>query len=100
MTAVQSADEDLHQGRDCSAYLCDPEGNYLEIVRADLPNNPVVLAFAGRPAYDRRRIVIGAAVAEPIAAVVAPVGWCLHHAVERGPLSNRSALLSARYDGG
>jgi predicted lactoylglutathione lyase len=27
-----------------SAYLCDPEGNYFEIVWADMPNNPVVLA--------------------------------------------------------
>ena len=27
-----------------SAYLCDPEGNYFEIVWADMPNNPVVMA--------------------------------------------------------
>lgn len=27
-----------------SAYLCDPEGNYFEIVWADMPDNPVVIA--------------------------------------------------------
>jgi hypothetical protein len=27
-----------------SAYLCDPEDNYFEIVWADMPNNPVVIA--------------------------------------------------------
>jgi uncharacterized protein len=35
-------DAEFFTGR--SAYLCDPEGNYFEIVWADMPNNPVVIA--------------------------------------------------------
>ncbi|HJQ01651.1 MAG TPA: hypothetical protein VJ851_08625 [Jatrophihabitans sp.] len=35
-------DADFFTGR--SAYLSDPEGNYFEIVWADMPNNPVVIA--------------------------------------------------------
>jgi len=35
-------DAEFFSGR--SAYLCDPEGNYFEIVWADMPNNPVVIA--------------------------------------------------------
>jgi hypothetical protein len=27
-----------------SAYRCDPEGNYFEIVWADMPHNPIVFA--------------------------------------------------------
>lgn len=35
-------DAEFFSGR--SAYLCDPEGNYFEIVWADMPTNPVVIA--------------------------------------------------------
>jgi uncharacterized protein len=35
-------DAEFFTGR--SAYVCDPEGNYFEIVWADMPDNPVVLA--------------------------------------------------------
>ena len=35
-------DAEFFTGR--SAYLCDPEDNYFEIVWADMPDNPVVVA--------------------------------------------------------
>ncbi len=38
----EPVDAEFFTGR--SAYLCDPEGNYFEIVWADMPNNPVVIA--------------------------------------------------------
>ena len=38
----EPTDAEFFTGR--SAYLRDPEGNYFEIVWADMPNNPVVLA--------------------------------------------------------
>jgi uncharacterized protein len=38
----EPVDAEFFTGR--SAYLCDPEGNYFEIVWADMPTNPVVLA--------------------------------------------------------
>jgi uncharacterized glyoxalase superfamily protein PhnB len=38
----EPVDAEFFTGR--SAYLCDPAGNYFEIVWADLPNNPVVIA--------------------------------------------------------
>jgi hypothetical protein len=38
----QPVDAEFFTGR--SAYLCDPEGNYFEIVWADMPDNPVVIA--------------------------------------------------------
>lgn len=38
----EPVDAEFFTGR--SAYLCDPEGNYFEIVWADMPDNPVVLA--------------------------------------------------------
>lgn len=38
----EPVDAEFFTGR--SAYLCDPEGNYFEIVWADMPSNPVVLA--------------------------------------------------------
>jgi hypothetical protein len=38
----EPVDAEFFTGR--SAYLCDPEANYFEIVWADMPNNPVVIA--------------------------------------------------------
>ncbi len=38
----EPVDAEYFMGR--SAYLCDPEGNYFEIVWADMPDNPVVIA--------------------------------------------------------
>jgi predicted enzyme related to lactoylglutathione lyase len=38
----EPVDAEFFTGR--SAYLCDPEGNYFEIVWADMPNNPAVIA--------------------------------------------------------
>ncbi|HET9188080.1 MAG TPA: VOC family protein, partial [Acidothermaceae bacterium] len=38
----EPVDAEFFTGR--SAYLCDPEDNYFEIVWADMPNNPVVVA--------------------------------------------------------
>lgn len=38
----EPVDAEFFTGR--SAYLCDPEGNYFEIVWADEPNNPIVAA--------------------------------------------------------
>ena len=38
----EPVDAEFFTGR--SAYLCDPEGNYFEIVWVDMPNNPVVIA--------------------------------------------------------
>jgi uncharacterized protein len=38
----EPVDGEFFTGR--SAYLCDPEDNYFEIVWADMPNNPVVIA--------------------------------------------------------
>ncbi len=38
----EPVDAEFFTGR--SAYLCDPENNYFEIVWADMPTNPVVLA--------------------------------------------------------
>lgn len=38
----EPVDAEFFTGR--SAYLCDPESNYFEIVWADMPNNPVVIA--------------------------------------------------------
>jgi uncharacterized protein len=38
----EPVDAEFFTGR--SAYLCDPEDNYFEIVWADMPNNPVVIA--------------------------------------------------------
>jgi hypothetical protein len=38
----EPVDAEFFTGR--SAYLCDPEGNYFEIVWADMANNPVVIA--------------------------------------------------------
>jgi len=38
----EPVDAQFFTGR--SAYLCDPEDNYFEIVWADMPNNPVVIA--------------------------------------------------------
>jgi len=38
----EPVDAEFFIGR--SAYLCDPEGNYFEIVWSDMPNNPVVIA--------------------------------------------------------
>lgn len=38
----EPVDAEFFTGR--SAYLCDPGGNYFEIVWADMPNNPVVIA--------------------------------------------------------
>jgi uncharacterized protein len=38
----EPVDAEFFSGR--SAYLCDPEGNYFEIVWTDMPDNPVVIA--------------------------------------------------------
>jgi predicted lactoylglutathione lyase len=38
----EPTDAEFFTGR--SAYLCDPEDNYFEIVWADMPDNPVVIA--------------------------------------------------------
>jgi predicted lactoylglutathione lyase len=38
----EPVDAEFFTGR--SAYLCDPEDNYFEIVWADMPTNPVVVA--------------------------------------------------------
>jgi uncharacterized protein len=38
----EPVDAEFFSGR--STYLCDPEGNYFEIVWADMPTNPVVIA--------------------------------------------------------
>jgi hypothetical protein len=38
----EPVDAEFFTGR--SAYLCDPDDNYFEIVWADIPNNPVVSA--------------------------------------------------------
>lgn len=38
----EPVDAEFFTGR--SAYLCDPEGNYFEIVWSDMPDNPVVIA--------------------------------------------------------
>lgn len=38
----EPVDAEFFTGR--SAYVCDPEDNYFEIVWADMPNNPVVIA--------------------------------------------------------
>jgi len=38
----EPVDAEFFSGR--SAYLCDPEGNYFEIVWADMPDNPVIVA--------------------------------------------------------
>lgn len=38
----EPVDAEFFTGR--SAYLCDPEGNYFEIVWADMPDNPIVIA--------------------------------------------------------
>ena len=38
----EPVDAEFFTGR--SAYLCDPEDNYFEIVWADMPKNPVVIA--------------------------------------------------------
>lgn len=39
---MEPVDAEFFTGR--SAYLCDPESNYFEIVWADMPDNPVVIA--------------------------------------------------------
>ena len=39
---LEPVDAEFFTGR--SAYLCDPEGNYFEIVWADTPTNPVTIA--------------------------------------------------------
>lgn len=38
----EPVDAEFFTGR--SAYLSDPEGNYVEIAWADMPDNPVLLA--------------------------------------------------------
>jgi catechol 2,3-dioxygenase-like lactoylglutathione lyase family enzyme len=38
----EPVDAEFFTGR--SAYLCDPEDNYFEIVWADMPDNPLVIA--------------------------------------------------------
>ncbi|KAA0018496.1 VOC family protein [Antrihabitans cavernicola] len=38
----EPVDAEFFTGR--SAYVCDPESNYFEIVWADMPDNPVVIA--------------------------------------------------------
>ncbi|MFC6705437.1 VOC family protein [Flexivirga alba] len=38
----EPVDAEFFRGR--SSYLCDPEDNYFEIVWADMPTNPVVIA--------------------------------------------------------